>query len=109
MTRKPLFLLVPLALVLGGCAEITPPTPQEVLESPFGKGPLRLGMTKDEVRSIWGDPDTIEKKSEDQWGAVRELWTYEAKLQGIVPINVGYASKSKYLEFEGNNLVTFYE
>ena len=92
-----------------GCAEITPPTPQEVLESPFGTGPLRVGMTKDEVREIWGEPDYMEAQGEDEWGEKRELWTYEAKFPGLIPADVGYASRTKRLEFAGEILVVIHD
>jgi hypothetical protein len=99
-------LCVIFTLALSGCAEITPPRPGEILESPFGKGPLHLGMTKDEVRSLWGEPTSIETKDPDRWGTSRESWTYEAQFQSL-PVDVGYASKTKHLEFDGENLVSF--
>ena len=66
-------------------------------------------MTKDEVRAVWGEPDTIEDKGADKWGSRRELWVYEARLSGAVPVDVGYAAKTKHLEFDGENLVSFHE
>lgn len=95
-----------IAFVLAGCAEITPPTPGEILESPLGKSPLRLGMTQDEVRALWGEPNTIDASEPDNWGTVRETWTYEARFPGS-PVNVGYAAKTRRLEFTGPNLVAF--
>jgi hypothetical protein len=105
--RAALFLAA--GLLVGGCAEIAPPSPGEVLESPFGKGPLRIGMSRDEVRDLWGEPDQIDEKEPDRWGTSRQTWTYEAKFPGAVPVDVGYASKTKILEFEGENLVAFHE
>lgn len=104
--RLPVFFL-PLILV-SACAEITPPTPQEVLESPFGKGPLRVGMTKDEVRETWGEPDRITAGEPDRWGSSRETWIYEGRFPGV-PVDVGYASRSKNLIFDGENLVSFHD
>lgn len=89
-----------------GCAEINPPNPKEVLESPFGKGPLRIGMTQTEVRELWGEPDGIETHDPDRWGGVKETWTYEGRFPGM-PVDVGYTSKTKVLEFDGQNLVSF--
>lgn len=103
-----IFLILTCA-VLAGCAEISPPSPQEVLESPFGKGPLRIGMTQEEVREIWGEPDAIEEKGTDRWGTAKEIWIYEAKFPGTIPVDVGYASKNKYLEFDGENLISFHD
>ncbi len=100
--------LLPFLFVLG-CAEITPPTVQEVIESPFGKGPLRLGMSKEEVRAIWGEPDSVEEMGQDQWGTVKQTWVYEAKYAGVVPFDVGHASKTKYLIFSGDYLTAFHD
>ena len=97
-----------IALLLSACAEIAPPTPGEILESPFGKGPLRIGMSKDEVRDVWGEPDTVTAKEPDKWGSVRETWIYEGRLPGA-PINAGYTSKTKVLEFDGASLVSFHD
>ncbi len=97
-----------LATGLAGCAEIAPPTPGQILESPLGKSPLRLGMTQDEVRELWGEPDSVERSEPDKWGTERQTWTYEARFPGS-PVNVGYASKTKRLEFQGRNLVTLDE
>ena len=96
-------------LLAAGCAEINPPTVGEILESPLGKGPLRLGMTQDEVRSLWGEPDTIENKGADSWGTVKEVWVYEAKYPGLVPFDVGHATKPKYLEFSGEYLTSHHD
>ncbi len=101
-------ILVGIAVGLAGCAEITPPTPQEILESPLGKSPLRIGMTQDEVREMWGEPDSIETGETDRWGSTRQTWTYQARVPGS-PINVGYAARTRRLEFAGPNLVAFDE
>ena len=109
MSNTLLILCVITVSIMTGCAEITPPSPQEVLESPFGKGPLRIGMTKEEVRSLWGEPDSIEQTGADQWGTPKEVWLYIARFPGVIPIDVGYASKNKYLEFDGANLISFHD
>jgi hypothetical protein len=102
-----LLLIVPFSMI--ACAEITPPTPQEILASPFGKGPLRLGMSKDEIRDIWGEPSSIDNEGQDQFGIIKEVWIYQGKYPGLVPVDVGYASKTKYLEFQGESLVNFHD
>ncbi len=96
-------------LVVSGCAEITPPTMESILESPLGTGPLRVGMTKEEVKEVWGLPDSIESLSSDEWGREKVLWTYEGKYPGLVLFDVGHASKTKYLTFDGDNLVSFHD
>jgi hypothetical protein len=101
--------LAVVCVLFASCAEIEPPSTSELLSSPLGKGALHVGMTKDEVRDIWGEPDTIEPQGADEWGTALELWVYNAKFPGVVPFDVGYASKSKYLSFSGNNLVSFHD
>lgn len=97
------------ALIFSGCAEITPPTIKKVMESPLGTGPLRVGLTKEEVQEIWGRPDTVELQDADAWGREKELWIYEGRYPGLVPFDVGHASKTKYLTFDGNSLVSFHD
>jgi len=95
-----------LIFILPGCAEITPPTPTELFESPLGKGQLRIGMIKNEVRDLWGEPDQIEELEPGQWGSSRQIWVYEARFPGLSGIDVGYASRTKRLQFENDNLVS---
>ena len=99
------FLLLP--ILFFGCAGIEPPSPREILENPLGKGPLRIGMTREEVRSLWGNPDQVNKQNSDSLGSFKEEWVYEARYPGALPADVGYVSKSKYLVFDGENLVSF--
>lgn len=95
-----------LAGTLLGCAEIQPPGPAEILESPLGKSAVRLGMTKDEVRDLWGEPDQIEALEEGIWGSKRELWIYEARFPELSQVDVGYATRTKRLLFEGDSLIS---
>jgi hypothetical protein len=91
-----------------GCAGIEPPTPVEVISHPLGTEPLRIGMTKEHVVSIWGKPDAINKigVSKGVGGTSREEWVYYSRYSGI-PIDGGYLSKAKHLYFDGNHLVRF--
>ena len=97
-------MLVMLTAGFTGCAGITPPSPDDLLRSPTGDGPIQIGMTKNEVESIWGKPDEV-RTIEDpkRWDGPRELWVYRAEY-GAVPVNVGYLSKSKRLYFDGVHL-----
>lgn len=101
------FFLV-LLICAGGCAEFNIfEAPAEVLKHPLGTDPLRVGMTKDEVVSIWGKPDQINMlKSGDEWATPREEWVYIGRYSKI-PIDRSYFFKTKYLIFDGNNLVCF--
>lgn len=103
---KTLFLLS-LIFVLFGCAEIDPPGPREILTRPFGKGPLRIGMTKEEILSIWGKPDTMSSLESASPGVIKEEWIYRG-LYPSLPISVGHLSESQYLIFDGKHLVKHY-
>lgn len=94
------------AIFLSGCAEINLfEAPSEVLKHPLGTDPIKVGMSKDEVASIWGEPDQINAlKSADEWQTPREEWVYKGRYSKI-PVDRGYLFKSKYLIFDGNNLV----
>lgn len=109
MPKTKLFLmLVSLVILAVGCAEIRPlEAPETVLKHPLGTDPIRLGMTKDKIRNLWGDPDQVNSLGQaDQWGTMKEEWVYEARYSKI-PLDKGYISKTKYLYFEGDVLTSF--
>jgi len=95
--------------LISGCAGITPPTPDELISKPLGKGPLRLGMVKDEVKSVWGEPDVVNvlEESADRL-TKKEEWIYFGRYSGV-PVDTGYLSKTQYLYFDGQNLIRFGE
>ena len=68
---------------------------------------MDIGMTKDEVVSIWGQPDVINKIgiSKGLGGTKKEEWIYHPSYSGV-PVDKGYLSKARYLYFDGNNLVS---
>lgn len=93
-----------LVLALGGCAEIEPPGPEEIMRQPLGQSPLKIGMSKEQVKSIWGQPDSIKTVGTDFQGIVKEEWVYSGRYPNL-PINVDYLSESQHLIFDGNYLV----
>ncbi|MBN3038492.1 MAG: hypothetical protein JW869_03645 [Candidatus Omnitrophica bacterium] len=93
-----------LLVVMSGCAEISPPGPEEIMRQPLGQSPLRIGMSKDQIRSIWGEPDSIKVLETDAQGMVKEEWVYVGRYPNL-PINVDYLSESQHLIFDGNYLV----
>lgn len=100
-------ILILLSFIISGCAEIEPPSPEEILRHPLGKGPLSIGMVKEEVVSIWGEPDVINQEDGiSRTGTVKEEWVYHARYSNI-PLDAGYLSKTRHLNFDGNNLVRF--
>lgn len=97
------------SLAIGGCAGIEPPTPDDMIRQPLGKSSLKVGMTKEQVISLWGKPDEqriVEDK--EKWGDARELWVYRAQF-GAIPVDVDYLSKTKKLYFDGDNLTNIEE
>ncbi|MBN1794549.1 MAG: hypothetical protein JW844_06240 [Candidatus Omnitrophica bacterium] len=85
-------------------------TDEEVsIRVPFrGEAHLRLGMDKEEVRMVWGEPDEVTVLGYNEIGRMKEEWFYFGRIPEI-PVNYQYFSKNKYLYFDGNNLVSFGE
>lgn len=94
------------AISLNGCAEINPlQAPAEVIRHPLGSESVRVGMSKDEVISVWGKPDITNRlEVTDATGMVKEEWIYKARQYSPIPLDAAYLSKNKYLYFDGNNL-----
>ena len=87
-----------------GCSAIIIPNPQDVMKHPLGTESIKVGMTKEQVESLWGKPSQI-KMVEDKtrWQGTREVWIYRAQC-GSIPLDAGYLSSTKKLYFDGNNL-----
>ena len=101
---KLLIVIIALAITGYGCTLIEAiPKPEEVLKYPLGKTDLKIGMTKQEVESRWGKPDSISKVQDlARWKDEREMWAYHA--QTGIPIDADYLSKSRKLYFDGSHL-----
>ena len=96
-------------VLLAGCAEIPIPTPTDIIKRPIGTDSVKIGMTKDKVRELWGEPDQINfVENKERWGGEREEWVYRAAYSGI-PVDAGYLSKTKRLYFDGPNLTNIVE
>ena len=102
------FCLIAFSLIVG-CAALSVPTPNDVLKKPFGTESIKIGMTKQQVESLWGKPDDI-KMVEDKtrWQGPREMWVYRAQY-GAIPVDAGYLSKTQKLYFDGKNLTDISE
>lgn len=100
-------LLVIASLSLSGCGEFNIlDTPRQIMEKPLGTDSIRIGMSRNEVTSIWGKPDQINKlKTADAWQTPKEEWVYIGRYSKI-PLDRSYLFKTKYLIFDGNNLVS---
>ena len=107
MKRRRIILFSGMLLILLfnlSCAEITPPTPYQVLKQPLGTGPLYKGMSKQEIIELWGQPNEINKLEQQRWTEPKEEWVYKARVPAI-PVDYNYLSRTKYLYFEGDTLV----
>lgn len=101
---KPLLLTAVFVLFLTGCAGIEPPSPKALL-TPWSSTPsTRLGDSKEKILSKWGEPDEINNIGVDELGNAKEEWVYRGRYP-TAPVDYKYLSKTKYLYFEGNNLV----
>jgi outer membrane protein assembly factor BamE (lipoprotein component of BamABCDE complex) len=93
-----------IAVLLSGCSVIEPISPDNVMKNPFGAESVKVGMSKAQVESLWGKPDSVATVEDTQkWKGSREVWTYNAR-QRAVPVDADYLSKTKKLYFDGNNL-----
>ncbi len=91
--------------LVAGCSDMKVPTFHEVITHPFGtKAPFKRGTPKAKVLKRWGEPSVVIPHGVDELGNTREEWIYKGWLQGL-PIDYEYASWTKHLFFEGNNLV----
>ncbi|MFH1045491.1 MAG: hypothetical protein V1727_00820 [Candidatus Omnitrophota bacterium] len=95
------------AILILGCAEIQPPSPEEFMRQPLGESPLKIGMTQEKIKSLWGEPDVIRVMETDAQGMVKEEWVYRGRYPNL-PVNVDYLSESQHLIFDGTHLVKFY-
>ena len=100
-----LFLTTIFFVSLAGCTLVeTIPTPEYIIQRPIGTSSVKIGMSKNEVRALWGKPDQINfVEDKELWGGKREEWVYGAATS-VVPIDAGYLSRTKKLYFDGENL-----
>ena len=57
MKRFNIFILMSALIFVFGCAEVDIPTPEDVLKHPLGTESVKRGMSKDQVKNLWGEPD----------------------------------------------------
>lgn len=96
--------LIGLVTLLCGCSAIEIPNPDEVIRHPLGTESIKIGMTKDQVESLWGKPNDVKTvENKEKWQGTREVWIYRSQYSSI-PLDAGYLSKTKKLYFDGENL-----
>lgn len=99
-----LALILILVLSLTGCADITLPTPKEIIQRPIGTDSVKIGMSRDEVKKIWGEPDQVNQvEDKELWGGRRTEWVYRGRYSAV-PVDAGFLSRTKKLYFDGENL-----
>ena len=107
--KKSLFCIISLIGFLGilGCAGIEPFSPNTLLTHPLGTDPISAGMTKDEFRNIWGEPDMIRNlgESKDAGQTQKEEWIYYGRVRNL-PVNYGYLARTIHVYFDGNHLTS---
>jgi len=63
-----------LVFLLSGCVFVPRPDSQDLgMQHSRFQGKLRLGMTREQVKKNWGEPDKIIKKSGENFN---EIWIY---------------------------------
>lgn len=98
--------MLTMILINLSCAEVSPPTPIDILRNPLGTSPLRKGMTKEEVVSLWGQPNAIDKMETERWSDPKEEWIYDSRYPAV-PVDYNYISKAQHLYFEGDILINW--
>jgi outer membrane protein assembly factor BamE (lipoprotein component of BamABCDE complex) len=104
--------IIPVVLMvmffLTGCAIINPLKPQQMLTNPLGTDSLKIGMTKEQVKSLLGEPDSVNtmESSKDVLKTQREEWTYQGRYADM-PIKADYFGKTLILIFDGDNLTKY--
>lgn len=94
-----------LCALVAGCADIEVPKTENLLKEPLGGGSLKIGMTKDQVVDLYGDPVTKSMVTSAEWNEPREEWFYRATYSAL-PVGAGHLSEDLYLYFDGENLTT---
>ncbi|MDD4202834.1 MAG: outer membrane protein assembly factor BamE [Candidatus Omnitrophica bacterium] len=91
-------------VLLCGCfiEEEMVPTPKKIVDNPLGTKKVRIGMTKEEVSYIWGDPTQVYFEDVKDMGN-REVWQYNRR-SDLIPVGGTFIDKNLYLYFDGKNL-----
>lgn len=100
-----LAILILIVIFISGCSVLEVPKPDEIIKNPLGSNSVKIGMTKDQVVSIYGDPNIKNTVKSTVWGeGEREEWFYKARLDAIPLGGANYLTEDVYLYFDGDNL-----
>jgi hypothetical protein len=104
LNKTILLLAVISFLFVSGCADVEIPKTKELLSRPTGPGgSVKIGMTKDKVVDVYGEPNLKNTVVADKWGGSREEWIYKAEFSAF-PVSAGYLGEDMYIYFDGNNV-----
>ena len=92
--------LAAFSLALAGCADMPIPKADNILT---GSTSIKIGMTKNQVASVYGEPDSKQMVVAKEWGEYREEWFYKARYSGL-PVGTDYLVENVFLYFDGENL-----
>jgi len=97
--------LIILVISISGCSVLEVPKPDDIIKSPLGSSSVKIGMTQNEVISLYGDPNIKSMVKSPEWGEKeREEWFYKARLDVIPLGGANYLTEDVYLYFDGDNL-----
>ncbi|MFH1847486.1 MAG: hypothetical protein ABH869_08055 [Candidatus Omnitrophota bacterium] len=103
MRINSLLMAVVLCVFVSGCADIDVPGPGQLLRGPLGEGSLKVGMSKSQAISIYGEPDKKGRVVSGEWKGEREEWMYSARYP-VLPVNAGYLAENLYLYFDDDRI-----
>ncbi|MCK5451468.1 MAG: hypothetical protein KAI70_06860 [Candidatus Omnitrophica bacterium] len=98
-------MLLAVVFAVSGCADIEVPGTKQILSEPLGNPTVKIGMTKDEVLTIYGEPDLKRSVVSGEWSDSREEWYYRGRYPSL-PVGASYLTEDLYLYFDGENLTT---
>lgn len=95
-----LIVIVLFSSALTGCSDMPVPKADNILTSSTS---IKIGMSKDQVTSVYGEPDSKRMVVAKEWGGYREEWFYKARYSGL-PVGTDYLVNDVFLYFDGENL-----
>jgi len=102
-------ILVIMVIPAAGCALFHSTKPGDtIITHPLGTDSVKIGMSKEQVKSIMGSPDAVVYKgtTKDILSSQLEEWTYKARYNEM-PLKADYFGKTMILTFDGDNLTSY--
>lgn len=102
-------ILTVMFLSVAGCALFHSTNPGEtIITHPIGTDSIKVGMTKEQVKSLIGEPDAVVYKgrTKDILSSGIEEWTYRSRYSDM-PLKADFFGKTLILTFDGENLSSY--